>query len=326
MADRIRIGVVGVGSMGALHARVIAARDDTELAWVADPAEDAGRRVAERYGSRWLPVGDPGSVNALVIAAPTELHTALAMPVVDAGIPLLLEKPLAARYEEAEALVARADAAGSVLMCGLLERFNPAVRTAAEIARDPVHVTTARHSPYADRIVTGVAGDLLIHDVDLVLRLFGAPPRRVTGTASVLDARSRHDAEDVVEATLQFADGGIAALSASRLAQRKVRMLMISEIDRSIEVDLLRQDVTVHRHVHSPEFDEQAGYRQQTIIDVPMIRHPGEPLQLQMQHFVDLVRGDADPAIERSGILAPHAVVRDVIGAGPLVASRRQLP
>ena len=85
--------------------------------------------------------------------------------------------------------------------------------------------------------------------------------------------------------------------------------MIITEIGRVIEVDLLRQDITVYRHVQANDFDEDAGYSQQTIIDIPVVRYLGEPLQLQLQHFVDLVDGRLDPSVELAGLVQPHAVI-----------------
>lgn len=311
----VRIGVIGVGSMGSLHARVIATNDRTELAWVADPSASAGEPVARRLGSRWLPEPDLSVVDAVVVAAPTQYHHQIAIELIRARIPLLLEKPAAETLGLATELVQAADSTDAILMCGFLERFNPAVRTACEIARSPIRVTTARHSPYTARIRTGVASDLIIHDADMVLRLLRDYPASITGRYAYFAAESDHGSEDVAEALALFGGGQIATLSASRVGQRKVRSLVISEADREIEVDLLRQMITVYRHVEGARYDEEAGYHQQTIIDIPVVRHTGEPLQLQLQHFLALLDGSCDVAAERAGILAPHRFVDDLANA-----------
>jgi len=316
----LRVGVVGAGAMGALHARVIAQSDTTQLAWIADPAP-GGQTVAARYGARWIPEPDLADADAVVVAVPTHLHHDVAMSVIDAGLPLLLEKPLAETYARSEAVVRAAAARGSVLVCGFVERFNPAVRTVADIARAPVHVTAVRHSPYSERVRTGVASDLLIHDVDIVLRLIGDRPDVVSGHFGFFEPRSEPGSEDVADATLRFGGGQIATCSVSRIAQHKVRSLTIAELGRVIEVDLLRQDITIYRHVQEASFDEDAGYHQQTIIDIPVVRHPGEPLQLQLQHFVGLIGGRGDPVAELASILPAHEVV-ERIGASARSAAR----
>ncbi len=310
----VRIGVIGVGSMGSLHSRVIAQNDRTELAWVADPARDQGEAVAKRFGTKWLPEPDLSSVDAVVVAAPTQFHHGAALPIIESGTPLLLEKPLADDIGHSRELVDLARAKGAVLMCGLLERFNPAVRTAMEIAREPIHAASLRHSPYAGRIRTGVAGDLLIHDVDLMIRLLGQSVS-VSGHCGYFVDRSPAGSEDIAELAIQFESGRLATVSASRVAQRKVRTWTITESGRSIEIDLLRQDITVYRHVQSSTFDEDAGYSQQTIIDIPVVRHLGEPLQLQLTHFLGLIDGTADPAAELDALLPAHEVIAEFLNS-----------
>lgn len=298
--------------MGALHARVVAGHTDTKLVWVADPDVEIGPRVAERFGTKWIPKPDLGSVDAVIVAAPTQYHFELGMQVLESDIPLLLEKPLAASLEQSSSLVERASQRACPLMCGLLERFNPAVRTAAEIVDAPLRIATVRHSPYTQRITTGVGSDLLIHDLDLVLRLTGDYPSSTHGHFGYFASTSAPGSEDVAEASLKFASGRIAVLSASRTSQHKVRTLSIAERHRLIEVDLLRQSITIYRHVDGARFDEEAGYSQQTIIEIPVVRHAGEPLQLQLEHFLRLLRGEVDRETELRSVLPPHRLLDEV--------------
>jgi predicted dehydrogenase len=194
-------------------------------------------------------------------------------------------------------------------MCGFLERYNPAVLTARELVREPLHVTTVRHSPYAPRIRTGVIYDLLIHDIDQALRILGSDLEVVEGVVGQFHPSSLPGAEDIVEATLRFEGGAVAALSASRLTHRKTRTLTIHELTQSIEVDMVRNDITVWRHVANELLDEGAGgYRQQTVMDIPTIRHYREPLFGQLHRFVELALGLDDPESELAGLVGPHVV------------------
>lgn len=308
---RPAIGVVGAGPMGALHARVVQSSPRAELAVVVEPREDVGRAVADRFATRWAPdLSGLAGVDAVIVAAPTDAHHPIASELLTAGLPLLVEKPLAASLERSEELVLAASRAGVPLMCGLLERFNGAVMTAARLTRAPVHVSALRHSPYAARIATGVAWDLLVHDVDIALRLFGDVPSSVDAQFGFYHPCSLPGAEDVAEVQLTFPGGQLASLSASRVGQRKIRSLTITELDRAIEVDLLRQAVTIYRHVDAEAAtDDGLGYRQQTVIEIPMLATPGEPLAAQLSHFVDLVEGSADADAERGSILPAHRVV-----------------
>lgn len=312
---RLRVGLVGAGTMGSLHARVLSQSALTDLAWIADPSEANGSAAARRFDTRWIERMDVGTVDAIVIASSTETHPDLALEVLDAGLPLLVEKPLADSLEDSLRIADAAAAADVPLMCGLLERFNPAIRTAMEFLDAPVAASSIRHSPYVARIRTGVASDLLIHDLDAMLRIFGsADTAAVRGLFGFIHPDSDPGSEDIAEAILTFPSGAIATSSASRIAQRKVRTLTIQEADREISIDLLRQDITIYRHVDHAAADDATGlgYRQQTVIEIPMIKFQAEPLAAQLESFVDLVAGNRDLAAERDGLLAPHIALDQV--------------
>lgn len=296
--------------MGSLHARVISEHDGCELTWVADPASDAAELLTDRYGGTPIGTPDYSGVDGVVVASPTETHAAVAAEVIAARRPLLLEKPVAGSLQETIEVVRASETAGVPLMCGLLERFNPAVRTAFSIAAEPVQMLSVRHSPYAERIRTGVAWDLAIHDVDLALRLFGEPAARVCAVVGQVHPSSDPGSEDTIGVMFSTAAGQTADISASRISQRKIRTLTIVELDRLIEVDLIRRDITIHRHLgHELAEVDGLGYRQQSIIEVPVVRFVGEPLALQLSHFLGLVAGTVDADEERSTILPAHEVI-----------------
>jgi len=311
----LRVALVGSGSMGLNHARVIATGPTTTLAVVIDPSESAGRAAAERHGARWAPTLDAlAGVDAAVVAASTEHHHALALPIIAAGLPLLIEKPVCPSLAQTREVVEASHAAGTPLQCGLLERFNPAVLTALRMLEAPCYIRAERHSPYAARIKTGVGWDLLVHDVDLVVRAFGGlAPDSIAVQVRAFHPESVPGAEDVVEATLGFG-GGIASVSASRVGQRKVRSMVIQELDRMIEVDLLRRGVTAYRHTTIEGEVGHGGYRQMTEMEVPEILGV-EPLVAQLAHFVDLIEGRVDADAERNSILPAHEVVDAVLAA-----------
>src|SRR5262249_12836131 len=160
--QRIRVALIGAGLMGSLHGRVVSQSPDAELSCIIDPNEGAGMPVAERFRTRWLPkLDDLGPFDAVIVASPTETHAEWGQQAIAAGKPVLVEKPLSEDADETHQLIDEARRRGVPLMCGLLERFNPAVMTAMTIVDEPIHITSVRHSPYADRIATGVAYDLL---------------------------------------------------------------------------------------------------------------------------------------------------------------------
>jgi predicted dehydrogenase len=310
-----KIALIGTGNMGSLHARVLAANERVDLVRVIDPREEAGRKVAERYETQWTPeIGSLSDVDAVVLASATEAHYELAQEILGQGKPLLVEKPVCNSLEFSQEIVALSAKKDVPLMCGLLERYNPAVMTARALINEPIHLMARRHGPYAPRIKTGVAWDLLVHDVDLAIQFFGgATPARVASGAGYFHPNSVEGAEDTIETVLSF-ESGLATVSASRLGQRKVRSLWVSELDRMIEIDLLRRDVTIYRHVsHDSVTPDGLGYRQQTVIEIPELVTAREPLATQLDRFLELLEGKVDADTERDLILPSHTVVDQVL-------------
>ncbi len=308
---RRKVALVGAGSMGRNHARVIAENSDVTLSVVIDPFEETGRPTAERYGATWAPdISAVAGMDAVVVAASTEYHYDIAKDIIQAGLPMLIEKPVCPSFDQTVEILTASELAGVPVMCGFLERYNPAVVVARRMMGEPLYVRAERHSPYAPRIKTGVAWDLLVHDVDLVAQLFGGvEPEAINVEAGRFHPSSLPGAEDVVEASLRFPGGGVASASASRLGQRKVRTMIVQSLDQMIEIDLLRRGVTSYRHttISSDETDG-AGFRQSTEMEVPEIIGK-EPLAAQFERFVALVNGEADAAQERASILPAHRIV-----------------
>ncbi|RCL88957.1 MAG: gfo/Idh/MocA family oxidoreductase [Microbacterium sp.] len=311
-----RVALVGAGSMGRNHARVIAESADADLAVVVDPFEQSGRALADTYGAQWrLDVSDLTRVDAVVVAASTEHHYEIATEVIRAGMPMLIEKPVAPSLAQTREILAASEVAGTPLMCGFLERYNPAIMVAKRMIEGPLYARADRHSPYAPRIKTGVAWDLLVHDVDLISQIFGGQePKTVNVEVGFFHPSSSEGAEDVVDVSLGFSQG-IASASASRLGQRKVRSLLVQTLDDMVEVDLLRRGVTLYRHTTiSEDRPGGAGFRQVTEMEVPEITGR-EPLAAQFARFLELVSGSADADMERRSILPAHQIVESALAA-----------
>jgi predicted dehydrogenase len=313
--SKLRIALVGAGAMGSLHARVVTQSRDADLVCVVDPDRDSGEALAEHWRSKWVPELDSfRGIDGVIVASPTSSHVEWALRAIDADTPVLVEKPISDDLRLTEALLARASARAVPMTCGLLERFNAALCTALEIVEEPVLVTTVRHSHHLLRIQTGVSYDLLIHDVDFVLRMMGAMPGSLSAHFGFVHPDSPPGVEDVAEATLRFDTGTLATLSVNRISQRKVRTLVVNELHRLVEVDLVRQDVTVYHHIEGEWLEGQGGgVRQQTVIDIPVVQNVREPLAGQLDHFIALASGQLDAGEELATLRAPHAVVARVI-------------
>lgn len=307
-----RLALVGAGAMGSNHARVIAESDVAQLEVIIDTDPSRGRALADRFGCEFSPdLAAAHGCDAAVVATPTRAHADQAAALLESGLPLLVEKPLAPDITESRAMVSDAAERGVPLMCGFVERFNPAVTTVSALLEErPVHMVALRHSPATPRTTLSVVFDLLIHDIDLTLRY--ACAARLPRVMSSLLCTGTGVAE-VADCMLDFDHALVASLSSSRSSQRKVRSHTIATATALYEVDLLRQDVTVYQHrTHSLVGGAAPAYRAETVVDIPFVRHGGEPLLLQLRHFVGLLNGAVDAAAERDSILPAHEVAARV--------------
>ncbi len=310
MAD-VKFALVGAGSMGKNHARTIARNQNAELALIVDVDARQAEECARQYGAAWsVSLGAIESVDAVVLASPTPTHRRIALDLIAEGIPILIEKPIATSTAEVVEVLEAAERAEVPLVCGFVERFNPVVKTAVDLINleeEVLHITARRHSPVTRRSSSSVTWDLLIHDVDLVLQVMrGLEPDHVSGRVLTPSGSSY---PEVADATLGFM-GAVASLSSSRISHRKIRDLSITTAKRLYELDLLRQTLTVYKNIYQEQIAAgMTTYRAETVVDIPFVRHAGEPLELQLQHFIDAVSGRADLEKERNGVLLSHAII-----------------
>jgi predicted dehydrogenase len=294
--SKLRTAVVGAGRLGGFHAQKLSQNPQAELVAVADPFAPNRNRVAAECHCESVADhrGLIGRIDAAVIASPTGLHYDLAKELLEAGVHLLVEKPLCNDSADAEALVALARRKNLVLQVGHVERFNPAVLELDNLLGDVVHVSAARISPYTSRIRESVITDLMIHDLDVVRSI----ARSAVVDVECMGMQVRSDTTDLASALLRFESGMTASLTASRVGQQKIRELRITQADRYITVDLIRQDVTINRVEHSEFLSSQgARYRQSGVVEIPFLEHQGEPLLLELQEFVRAVTTGTPPRV-----------------------------
>lgn len=241
---RTKVAVVGCGHLGSIHARLLAGRPDVELVAVVDPFAASRDKVAAAHGCRALAEPEEliGLVEAAVVAAPTGRHSAVSLPLLEAGIDLLIEKPIAATVEEARGIVTTARRCGRTVAVGHVERFNPAWQMAVSRAGKIVSIESLRLAPFTFRSMdVGVIHDLMIHDIDLVLSL--EPGRLERVDAQGLHATGGH--EDAVRAQLVFSSGLVASLTASRIHPTLRRGLTLWSSEGVVSVDFHAKAVEV---------------------------------------------------------------------------------
>ncbi len=281
------MGVVGVGYLGQHHARVYSELPGVELVGVVDINRERAKEVARRYST--TPFFDYrdlfGRVDAVSIAVPTVLHRTIAGHFIEEGVNILIEKPVTTTLEEAKELMEMAAQKNVILQVGHIERFNSAVVELAKIVDNPIFIDCCRMGPYVNRNTdVGVVLDLMIHDIDIVMSIVRSSVVKVTAFGCSVLSRQ----EDIANAQLVFQNGCIASLTASRVTRKKIRRMEITQVDSFISIDYLEQELAVYRKASSP--------LPQLLIEKPMMQK-GEPLRLELEHFVRCVRNGEKPLV-----------------------------
>ena len=249
---RLRTAVIGVGYLGRFHAEKYAANPAAELVAVADVDPARARAVAAALGVE--AVTDyralAGRIDCASVAVPTQLHHAVACGLLDAGVDVLVEKPLTMTVDEGKALLELAVRRGRVLQVGHLERFNPAIRALDGIVREPRFIECHRLAPFTERGTdVDVVLDLMIHDLDVILSMMPSPLRSVEAVGVPVLTNS----VDIANARLRFANGGIANVTASRVSLKRERKLRIFQPGAYLSVDYGERRVLICRREPGPD-------------------------------------------------------------------------
>ena len=285
----VRVAVIGVGHLGRHHARILGALPGVQLAAAVDLLED--RAQAAVAGTSAQALTDyrklTGLVDAVVVAVPTASHLEVARPFLERGTAVLVEKPMAASLDEADALIELADRHGAMLAVGHTERFNPAMAAALPIMGTPRFIEVHRLSGFPERSLDiDVVFDLMIHDLDIILAVDGTEVASVDAVGvPVLTPKI-----DIANARVKFASGCIANVTASRISRDKVRKGRFIQPDMYVSVDYAAQELEVWRlRRRAGERPEIEGGR----IDVPR----DEPLKRELEDFVAAIRDGRPPAV-----------------------------
>jgi predicted dehydrogenase len=310
----VPVAVIGVGSLGQHHARILAALPEARLVAVVDSDPARGAEVARRHGvahlSDHLELGP--ELEAVTIAVPTFDHARIASDCLRRNLAVLVEKPMTATVAEAENLVALAARVGRLLAVGHTERFNPVVRAAAVTVRDPRFIEAHRLGVFSARSTdVDVVLDLMIHDLDVVLSLVPSP----IAALDAVGVAALTDKIDIANARLRFANGCVANLTASRISTDKVRKLRIFEPDAYLSIDYAAQEGLRY------SLKRPAGAVRPEIAREGLLVVREEPLLVEMRSFLRRVRGAEDPIVDGAdglrALRAADLILKQVGGGAP---------
>ncbi len=316
MASKVKVAVLGTGSLGKEHVRIYAqmvTTRDADLVGIYDTNHEVARHIASKHRTHALDSVDEliEDAEAVSIVTPTVTHFELAKKCLLLGKHVLIEKPMTDHADQATELVKLAQEKNCVLQVGHVERFNPVFTYLESVATQPRFIETHRLSPYPARSTDiGVVLDLMIHDLDVVLAFVKSPVTSVDAVGVPVLSKS----EDIANARLRFANGCVANLTVSRVSpdrMRKIRVFSGGEMPSYISLDYRAQEGFIYRIARDGEEESSLlkkllAARDSTIVSefagkrivrepVPIVRD--EPLKLELQHFVDCVREKQTPRV-----------------------------
>lgn len=285
----MRLAVIGVGSLGQHHARILASLPEARLVAVVDRDPAQAAAIGARHGVPGLTdYRDlPGDLDAVTVAVPTSRHAEVTRDCLARGLAVLVEKPMAATLDEAAAMTRAAESAGRPLRVGHTERFNPVVRATLDRVRDPRFIETHRLGVFTARSTdVDVVLDLMIHDLDVILSLVPSPVASIDSVG----VHALTDKVDIANARIRFENGCVANVTASRISSDRVRKLRIFEEDSYVSVDYARQEGVAYRLKRTPGAAPE-------IVREPLAVESEEPLLAELRAFARTVRGEAAPGV-----------------------------
>src|SRR5215471_662600 len=293
-----KVAVIGVGHFGTEHARVYSMCGGAELVGLCDIDPIAGQRAAGRFGVGFVQSHREliGLVDAVSLAVPTILHHEIACDLIEAGISVLVEKPIAATLEQADEMIEIARRRGVVLQAGHLERFNPAVTAARAVATTPRFFEAHRLSVFTPRSLDiDVVMDLMIHDIDIVLSLVPAAVSEVRAAGVPVVTPK----VDIANARIEFENGCIANLTASRVSGERVRKIRFFQPNQYVSIDYSAQEAS------TVSVQPRGGGVLPGFNSSLLAVERAEPLQLEIMSFLRAVEGGP---VEVSGIEGRRAL------------------
>ena len=316
MSTSLRLGVIGTGSLGYHHARILKDLPGIVFQGFFESNEDRAGTVSRELGIRAYPTISAllDDVDAVSIVVPTPKHHEVAMQALQAGKHLLIEKPITVTLAEADELLALAEQKGMMTQIGHIERFNRAIRAALPYVDTPLFIDSDRLAPFNPRgSDVAVVLDLMIHDIDLVLTLTGAKVKEVSAAGLPVLTPSI----DIADARITFENGAVATITASRVSKDRMRKLRIFQKNGYLSLDLasgvgemyrLRGDVDLAALAKTAQPLE--AFVERVVIDAP----EGEPLRLELESFVAALKQEAPIAVTGRAGRDALAVALRIVG------------
>ena len=289
--NKLRVGVVGVGYLGKFHAQKYHHMPDVELVGVVDTDANQGKKIADDNCTAYYSNHQSlfGKVDAVSIAAPTPVHFSIAKDFLEQDVDLLIEKPITSVLEDANELIQIAESKQLIIQVGHLERFNPAVVALEGKINLPRFIESHRLSIYQGRCTdVSVVLDLMIHDIDLILNLVGSEIKTVHAAGiSVISGNI-----DIANARLEFVNGAVANVTASRISAKNERKLRLFQKDAYISIDFANHKITL---VH-PDLSQSSGIIPGMTIE-EMAFDKGDALDDELKSFVKVVKHRQIPLV-----------------------------
>jgi predicted dehydrogenase len=324
----LSVGVIGTGRMGRLHTRVYGQMPQVKLVGVYDCNTEAAREAAEQYDTRAFADLDEmlSQVSAVTIATPTITHLEMARACLSRKIPCLIEKPLAKNSNEARQIVALSRENQTLVQVGHIERFNPAVRAVDRLKMVPRFIEVTRISPLTFRSIdVGVVLDMMIHDIDIVLKLSASTVNRVDAIGVSIIG----NVEDVCNARLEFENGCVANLTASRVALKTERKLRVFSPDAYVSLDYQKKYGIIAQRsgnldairnavakIRRGEVEDLSDLNYQDLVNVEELQIDDvEPLRAEQEAFIGAVTGNEPAVVSAEDGLAAVEVAEQIVAA-----------
>lgn len=280
--SKLKVGVIGVGALGSIHAQIYSSLEGVELVGVCDIDEEILRNIADKLHTQAYKDYHKliGKVDAASIVVPTKIHYPIARDFLKAGVHLLIEKPITQTVGEADELLEAARVNNLVLAVGHVERFNAAIEAIQRLKGDIKFIECHRLGPFVPRIKdVGVVLDLMIHDIDIILWLIKSPIRKIEAVG--VKILSSH--EDIANARITFENGAVCNITASRVTAYTMRKIRIFQPNAYISLDYVKQDALIYKKLGGKIISQQIDIKKE------------KPLQKEISSFIECVRSGKKP-------------------------------